>query len=117
NGSAEPCTTRRLRSGPINVRGEAFGRLAQITLADDVVTVEDRARLVSAHLHGDPFGNASPHHVPNRRASQIVKQAPGRPRGAAGTTPWRLKMMLQREAVSVEHKRATECARVPTPLD
>jgi HNH endonuclease len=64
-------TTRALASctHASDIGGETFRRLPQIALADDVVAVEDRARLVPAHLHGDALWDASANHVANSRAS------------------------------------------------
>jgi hypothetical protein len=45
---------------------------AHVLLADDVVAVEDGARLVAADLHGAGGIRAGPHEVPDRCAAQIV---------------------------------------------
>ena len=50
------------------------GRLSQVGFRDDVVSLKNTARLVTADLHSPLFRDASPHHVSNRGPSEIVKE-------------------------------------------
>jgi hypothetical protein len=62
---------RRASVGPVHgLRGGA-----SIAFRRNVVTVEDRACLVTGGLHGDPFRNACADEVPSRRAPQSVEEA------------------------------------------
>ena len=49
-------------------------RLAEVSLTDDVVTIENAPGLVSADGHGYAFRYASTHHVADGCAAQIVKK-------------------------------------------
>ena len=39
----------------------------QISIADDIIAIEDATRLVAAQFHRDPLRNAGADHVPDRR--------------------------------------------------
>ena len=62
-------------------------RLAEITLAHDVVTLEHAARLVSRHLHRDALRRAGAHEVPHRRAPEVVKAVACQSSAAKTPTP------------------------------
>jgi hypothetical protein len=66
---------------------EPFGRGGEILLGDDVVPIECRARPMPRHPHGDHLGDASPDHVADRAAAQIVEDQPGEAGGRAGAVP------------------------------
>jgi hypothetical protein len=52
----------------------AAQRILFVSLAHDVVAVEDGSRPVSADLHRHTLRNASTHHVPNCRAPEVMEQ-------------------------------------------
>lgn len=59
------------------VAAESLGGFPEIPLTDDVVAFEDRACLVPTDLHGHALRDASPDHVPDSRAPQIVEESAG----------------------------------------
>jgi hypothetical protein len=59
------------------VLGETHGRLPDIGLIDDVVSVENRASLVPGDAHSDPLGNPTPNEIPGNRTTQIVEELCG----------------------------------------
>jgi hypothetical protein len=56
---------------PRDVLGQAYSRLPDIGLIDNVVSVEDRASLVSSDAHGDALGGA--HHCPAPSSSPSAR--------------------------------------------
>ena len=57
-------------SAPKPTRG-----VPQISIADDIIAIEDATRLVTAQFHGGAFGNAGADHVSNRRPPEVVRDA------------------------------------------
>src|SRR5262245_47585474 len=50
--------------------------LVEVSARDDVVTVEDRSRAVTADLHRYALRDARPRHVPNRGAPEVMGNLP-----------------------------------------
>ena len=51
----------------------------QIPIADDIIAIENAARLVAAQFHRDPFGDAGADHVPDGGSTKVVRDAAGQP--------------------------------------
>ena len=51
---------------------QSFSGSGEIFVADDVVTVEDSACLVTAQFHGNALRDAGANHVPHGGPPQIV---------------------------------------------
>ena len=49
--------------------------LPQISIADDIITIEHAASLVAAQVHRHTFGNARADHVQNRGSTEVVRDA------------------------------------------
>jgi len=47
--------------------------LVQITLGNNIVSIEDGARFVAGNRHSHALGNAGPYEVPHSTASEIMK--------------------------------------------
>jgi len=62
-------------------------RVPQISIADDIIAIEDAARLVTAQFHRDAFGNAGADHVPDGRATEFVRDAARAAGGDPGAAP------------------------------
>jgi hypothetical protein len=58
-----------------------FGRVDQVTLARNIVSVENVPRLMAADLHAYRLGDAGANHVPHSTPAEIVKQHPSAARG------------------------------------
>ena len=54
---------------------EASRCLSEISIVDDVVALEDRARFVTRQLHSDTLRHRSAYEVTNRGSSEIVRDA------------------------------------------
>ena len=59
----------------------------QISVADDIIAIEDAARLVSAQFHRDALRNAGADHVPDGRAPEVVRDAAWAAGGDPGAAP------------------------------
>jgi hypothetical protein len=68
-----------------------------------MIAIEDRAGFVPGHLHRHSFWNTSPHHVPHRRPSKVVRDITRETGGPASPVP-RLVVVRDRLAVVVEHQ-------------
>src|SRR5437870_7800906 len=62
-------------------------RLPQVSVAHDIIAVEDAMRLVAAQFHRDAFGDAGAHHVPDGRPAEVVRNAARAACGDPGTAP------------------------------
>jgi hypothetical protein len=62
-------------------------RLPQVSVADDIISIEDATRLVAAQFHRDAFWNAGADHVPNGRSPEVVRDAAGTSGGDPGAAP------------------------------
>ena len=58
-----------------------------MSIADDIIAIEDAARLVTAQFHRDAFGNAGADHVPDGGATEVVRNASWTAGGDAGAAP------------------------------
>ena len=101
----------------LDIRGESLCRLSQVTLTDDVVAIEDAARLVTAELHGNPLRDASADHVADRSTAQIVEQPSGDACRLARPSPRRLEVVFQGVAVPMKHEKTADCPTMPATLD
>src|SRR6266704_6277211 len=70
------CVSSWLRNIQFAARLDQLRRLLQVAFVHDVVSLENANGLVSADLHGHRFTNASPGHVPDGTAPEIVKVQP-----------------------------------------
>lgn len=59
----------------------------QVSIAHDIIAVEDAASLVATELHGHSFLNAGSDHVADGRSSEIVGNTAGAPRGRPRAPP------------------------------
>src|SRR5262249_1024107 len=76
--SRAPRDSHRGLDPALDPRGVELPRdVLQIRGADDVVAVEDRPRLVSRDLHGDPLGYPGVDHVTHCRAPKVVPEHRG----------------------------------------
>ena len=57
----------------VGVRRCPLGRQAEVLIAGDVVTGKYAGRPVAADTHGDVLRDAGTHHVPYRRATQVME--------------------------------------------
>jgi hypothetical protein len=62
-------------------------RLPQVSVAHDIITIEDATRLVAAQFHRHAFGDAGAHHVPDGRSAKVVRDAAGTAGGDPGAAP------------------------------
>src|SRR5580765_3930910 len=79
------------------------GCVAQISLAHDVVTIENRARLVPADCHRDTFWDSAPHHVSHGSPTQIMKEQLGNFRFCADLCPGDAKVADRFAMRACEH--------------
>jgi len=61
--------------------------LPQISVAHDIITVEDAAGLVAAQFRGHSLGNSSPDHVPDCCSAEVVRDIARAPGGRSGAPP------------------------------
>jgi hypothetical protein len=61
--------------------------LPQISIADDIIAIEHAARFVAAQFHRHAFGDAGADHVPNRRSTEVVRDAAWAAGGDPGAVP------------------------------
>jgi hypothetical protein len=71
----------------------------QISIAHDIIAIEDTASLVAAHFHGDALRNAGSDHVANGRSPEVVWNAAGAP-GCRPRAPPRLVEAAPGDAVA-----------------
>jgi hypothetical protein len=69
------------------VRVVSAGSVGEVGSVNDVVALEDRARLVTADPHGHALLNAKPAEVAHTAPSQIVKQQARNARAGANPVP------------------------------
>lgn len=48
-------------------------RLMEIPFTDDIIPIGDKVGFMSTYLHGYPFGDSSPDHLPYCRPSEVVR--------------------------------------------
>src|SRR5262245_23706263 len=63
------------------------GSRREVTVADNVVALKDRRRLVAGQLHRYAFGHARAHQIPHRCSSEVVRNAAGTSGGEARRRP------------------------------
>jgi hypothetical protein len=59
----------------------------QISIADDIIAIENAARLVTAQFHRDGLRNAGADHVPDGGPAEFVRDAAGATGRDPGATP------------------------------
>ncbi len=50
--------------------------VGEVRLADDVVSLEDRPRLVSGHLHRHALRDGSPNKIPDGGPAEVMRDSP-----------------------------------------
>ena len=92
-------------------------RARQIAVADDVVSLKNRRRLVARQLHRHALGDTGADHVPDGRSPEVVRDAPWTARRHARRRPrlgerldglWRLRPPAALGHYPEEHVRADE---------
>ena len=53
----------------------------QVSIADDIIAIEDTASLVATEFHGHTLRNADADHVADGRSPEVVRNATGTPGG------------------------------------
>ena len=61
--------------------------LAQISVADDIITIEDATRFVAAQFHRHAFGDAGADHVPDGGSAEVMRDATWAASGDPGAAP------------------------------
>jgi len=116
---------------PCDVLGETHGRLPDIGLIDDVVSVENRASLVPGYAHSDPLGNPTPNEIPGNRTTQILEELCGNLATLGSTSNWfdpeesgldarsgpSLSPVSDRSPIPVEHQWRANQTAAPAPFD
>ena len=59
----------------------------QISIADDIIAIEDAARLVTAQFHRDALRNAGADHVSDSGPAEVVRDAAWAASGDPGAAP------------------------------
>ena len=59
----------------------------QISIADDIIAIEDAVSLVATQFHGHALRNPGPDHVADRRPAEVVRNTAGAPGGRLGPPP------------------------------
>ena len=77
-----------------------------------MIAVKDGAGFVSCHLHGDSFGDASPHHIPNCCAPEIMGQLVLKSCFSAGARP-RTFVAIEPRPSAGEYKEALKQGSLP----
>jgi hypothetical protein len=85
----------------------------QISIADDIIAIEDATSLVAAQSHGHAFRNAGPDHVADGSSPEVVRNAAGTPGGRPGTPP-RLVEATLGDALA---GKVSERARLGDPMN